>query len=267
MYLVKALFTKPCSACILPALLLTGCLGTPPQYFDSAGKNLAYRVQGEGPPLILIHGFQGTGPVHWELPGTAGRLAQHFQVILLDCRGHGNSEKPTHPSQYGLDMVEDVRRLLDHLNIDHTYLAGYSMGGWISLKFAATYPDRVDALAVGGSGYRDFSEKQLGQVLNDLFVPLLHPGYDPRAFEACTDAFPEFQLTDKEVADLPQPMLALAGSGDFARAQAERLKEARPDVDLVIVNGNDHNSTLFAPQFQEELEAFFVQANQFQDLQ
>jgi pimeloyl-ACP methyl ester carboxylesterase len=239
---------------------LAGCLGSPPQFFDSDGQSLAYRIEGEGPPLILVHGFQGTGPVHWQIPGTAARLAENFQVIILDCRGHGNSDKPRGTAAYGLEMVEDVRRLMDHLEIDSAHLAGYSMGGWISLKFAASYPERVEALAVGGSGYRDFSEKQLGQILNDLVVPVLHPGYDPVAFEACSDAFPQFQLSEEEVAALPAPLLALAGSEDFARTQAERLAEARSDAMVVIIPDNDHNSTLFAAQFQEALEAFFVDA-------
>ena len=64
------------------AATLTRCLGSPPQYFESGGQTLAYRVQGEGPPLILVHGFMGTGPVHWELPGTAARLAAQFQEVL-----------------------------------------------------------------------------------------------------------------------------------------------------------------------------------------
>jgi len=244
----------------LAALVLSGCYGSSPDYFESGDQTLAYRVIGEGPPLLLVHGFQGTGPVHWEIPGTAARLAENFQVILLDCRGHGLSDKPLGNADYGLNMVEDVRRLMDHLQIDRASLAGFSMGGWISLKFAATYPERVNALAVGGSGYRDFSQKQLGQIVNDLVVPLLHPGYNPRAFEACSDAFPEFQLTEEEVANLPAPILAIAGSADAAVTQVERLQEARPDAETLIIPGVDHNGTIFAPEFQEALDAFFVDA-------
>lgn len=247
----------PAAIALLAVFNLAGCLGSPPEFFESGNQTLAYRVHGEGPPLVLVHGFQGNGPIHWELPGTAALLSQHFQVIILDCRGHGHSDKPLGAARYGLDMVEDVRRLLDHLQIERASLAGYSMGGWISLKFAATYPERVQALAVGGSGYRDFSEKQLGQVLNDLVVPFLHPGYDPRAFEACSDAFPEFQLTEEEVANLPAPLFAIAGSEDFAVEQVERLAEARPDAQTVVIPNNDHNSTLFAPEFQESLADFF----------
>lgn len=255
----RATFPR-CCVVLFAGVFLAGCLGSPPEFFESDGQTLAYRVIGEGPTLVLVHGFQGTGPVHWETPGTAARLAENFQVIILDNRGHGNSDKPLEASQYGLAMVEDVRRLLDHLEIDSTYLAGYSMGSWIGLKFAAAYPERVGALAVGGGGFRDFSAKQFDQVLNELALPFLHPGYDPRAFEACSDAFPEFQLTEAEVAALPDPLLGIAGSEDFAREQVERLGEARPDATVVIVPENGHNSTLFAPEFQAELEAFFTAA-------
>jgi len=245
---------------LLFALTLTGCPAGPQLYFDSGGQTLAYRVQGEGPPLILIHGFQGTGRLHWQTPGTARRLANHFQVITFDNRGHGNSDKPTEVDDYGLEMVEDIRRLMDHLEIGAAHLGGYSMGAWMGLKFAATYPEHTLSLAVGGGGYNEFESKQVGQALNDLVVPLLHPGYDPRAFEACSDAFPQFQLTAEEVANLPTPLLAIAGGQDFARAQAERLIDARPDGELVIIPGNNHNSTLFALGFQRELGAFFLNA-------
>lgn len=243
---------------------LTGCPGTSPQFFDSAGQTLAYRIEGEGPPLILLHGFQGTGPIHWQVPGTSRLLAKNFQVITLDNRGHGHSDKPTRPEDYGLHMVEDIRRLMEHLNIETAHFAGYSMGGWISLKFAATYPEQVLSLAIGGSGYNQFDAKQVGQIANDIIVPYLHPGYDPAAFAACSDAFSEFQLTDEEIQILPTPLLAIAGSEDFAREQAERLIAARPDGDLFIIPGTNHNSTLFTPAFQLRLEAFFDDAAGFE---
>ena len=59
-----------------------------------------------------------------EALGTAG-----YRVIALDCRGHGQSGKPQDPGQYGLEMVRDVVRLLDHLNVERAHVVGYAMGG------------------------------------------------------------------------------------------------------------------------------------------
>jgi len=239
------------------AVLLGGCLGGKPAFFDSDGVKLAYTVQGDGPTLVLVHGFQGTGAVHWSLPGTVDLLSRDFRVVALDCRGHGRSGKPTDVEDYGLAMVEDVARLLDHLGEDEVYLAGFSMGAWISLKFSATYPERVRALAVAGGGWRDFGDKSVSAFLNSLMLPFIHRGYSRRAFAACSSAFPDFQLTAEEVEALPGAMLLLAGSLDFARPDIERLAEARGDAQYAVIPDADHNGTLFAPAFQDALANFF----------
>src|SRR6185369_16055350 len=85
--------------------------------FDSAGVKIYYTVQGEGEPVILIHGLYSSAKMNWEAPGTSALLARHFQVIALDCRGHGKSDKPKAEGSYGTNMVEDVVRLMDHLKI------------------------------------------------------------------------------------------------------------------------------------------------------
>ena len=178
---MKLLHT-PCvgriAAALACAAAFSGCLGAPPEFFESGGERLAYRVLGAGPPLVLVHGFMGSGPVHWGASGTAARLAENFEVIVVDCRGPGRSGKPVDAEAYGLEMVEDVRRLMDHLGLEKAGLAGYSMGAWISLKFAATYPDRVTALAAGGGGYNTFQDKQLGQILNRSSSRNLSPDRD-----------------------------------------------------------------------------------------
>jgi pimeloyl-ACP methyl ester carboxylesterase len=242
---------------IAVAALLSGCLGGKPQYFDSDGVKLAYTTQGDGPTLVLIHGFQGTSAVHWALPGTIDLLSENFRVVALDCRGHGRSGKPTDMEDYGSTMVEDLAQLLDHLDEDQVYLAGFSMGAWISLKFSAAYPERVRALAVAGGGWRDFNEKSIAEFLSGLVLPFIHRGYSRRAFAACSGAFPDFQLTAEDVEALPGDMLLLAGSLDFARPDIERLAEARSDAQFEVIPGADHNGTLYAREFQKALDTFF----------
>jgi len=104
---------------------------------------LHYRIEGEGPPLLLIHGL-GSDIRGWEFQEE--ELAKHFQLILVDQRGHGHSTGP------GLDAVpasvfaQDMVALLDHLGIEKTHVAGASMGGLIAQQFVLDFPERVNQL-------------------------------------------------------------------------------------------------------------------------
>jgi pimeloyl-ACP methyl ester carboxylesterase len=89
-----------CLAVAGVASILTG-MSSVADDFDSAGVKIHYAVQGEGDPVILIHGLYSNGRMNWDLPGTSGLLAKHFQVITLDCRGHGRSGKPQAEGAYG----------------------------------------------------------------------------------------------------------------------------------------------------------------------
>jgi pimeloyl-ACP methyl ester carboxylesterase len=121
--------------------------------FDSDGVKIHYTIQGAGAPVILIHGLYSSAKMNWDMPGITAELAKHFQVIALDNRGHGQSDKPTGEDQYGVKMVEDVVHLMDHLQIKKARVAGYSMGGMIALKLVVLHPERVDSAVLGGMGW------------------------------------------------------------------------------------------------------------------
>src|SRR5690242_5012425 len=92
--------------------------GTDSQFFDSNGVRIAYADKGAGDPVVLIHGFTGSYARHFQGPGVIDALtAAGYRTIAVDCRGHGESDKPHDPNAYGLEMVADVVRLLDHLHI------------------------------------------------------------------------------------------------------------------------------------------------------
>src|SRR5580658_7526298 len=82
--------------------------------FDSAGVKIHYIVEGQGEPVILIHGYAASAITNWGTPGVIKKLAENYQVIALDNRGHGQSEKPHDAAAYGPVMFEDVLRLMDH---------------------------------------------------------------------------------------------------------------------------------------------------------
>src|SRR5262249_50944634 len=78
------------------------------QTFESKGVTISYTVEGQGEPVILIHGLGSSGQMNWRAPGTIKLLSPKYQVIALDVRGHGHSGKPEKESDYGVEMAEDV---------------------------------------------------------------------------------------------------------------------------------------------------------------
>lgn len=109
--------------------------------------NLAYTRQGQGTPLVLIHGYPLDHSI-WE--ETAARLSGTFDLILPDLRGFGDSAAPTDP--YSLaDMAADLAELLDKLGIPRAALAGHSMGGYVALAFFRAYPERLRGLGLVAS--------------------------------------------------------------------------------------------------------------------
>src|SRR5262245_33663713 len=120
--------------------------------FDSNGVKIRYVTEGSGEAVVLIHGWMGDSSM-WgrDLFGnTKLKHADGFQLIALDCRGHGKSDKPHDIDKYGPEMAADVVRLLDHLKIEKAHLIGYSSGSFIAGTVAATQPQRVLSIVYAG---------------------------------------------------------------------------------------------------------------------
>jgi pimeloyl-ACP methyl ester carboxylesterase len=110
-----------------------------------------YSVQGEGPPLILHHGT-GSNRTTWIRHGYAKVLRERYRLILMDARGHGQSDKPAALEAHALALrVGDVTTVLDALEIPRAHFLGYSMGGWIAFGMAKHAPERLLSLTIGGA--------------------------------------------------------------------------------------------------------------------
>lgn len=121
------------------------------------GVELYFETVGDGPPLVILHGFMETleQNYHW-IP-----LLPDYQLIFLDARGHGKSGKPHVPSAYRLsERMLDVIAILDHLGIKKAHYMGYSMGGWIGLGLSSAYPERFYSVVAGGIGPDALSPEQ-----------------------------------------------------------------------------------------------------------
>jgi 2-succinyl-6-hydroxy-2,4-cyclohexadiene-1-carboxylate synthase len=125
-------------------------------------NGLSYHVElaGEGPPLLLLHGFAGSAAI-WRpfLP----EWARSRRIAAVDLPGHGRTDVPRNPARCSMENVAaDLCRLLDRLSIGRTAVLGYSMGGRLALSLAMLAPERVSALVVesGSPGIADAGERQ-----------------------------------------------------------------------------------------------------------
>lgn len=103
---------------------------------------ICYEIQGEGYPVVLIHGF-GVKKEQWF--GQFDSLSEHFKVIRLDNRGAGKSDRPNEMYTMAL-FAEDVKGLLDYLRIEKSHIIGWSVGGMIAQHFAIKFPNSVEKL-------------------------------------------------------------------------------------------------------------------------
>ncbi|HXT11080.1 MAG TPA: alpha/beta hydrolase [Candidatus Angelobacter sp.] len=217
--------------------------------FDSAGVKIHYAAHGTGEPVILIHGLYSSGRLNWDLPGTTALLAKHFQVITLDCRGHGRSGKPREENAYGTNMVGDVVRLMEHLHISKARVAGYSMGGMIGMKLTVTQPERVSRLVLCGMGWHKAGAR-MKRIWDDIdqdrfFVP-----------PACAKSFPALAVTEEEIKSVKIPVTMIVGDQDpCLQWHVEPLRELRPDWAVHIISDADHLNCVSKPEFKTQLKA------------
>lgn len=115
------------------------------------GVRIRYEIEGHGPPLVLHHGFTGRLEM-WQQLGYTEHFRQSFKLIMLDSRGHGESDKPHDVTAYALpNRVGDVVAILDELRIDEAHFFGYSMGGWIGFGMVRYALERLNSLVIGGA--------------------------------------------------------------------------------------------------------------------
>ncbi|MDQ1382133.1 MAG: hypothetical protein QOJ71_2852 [Actinomycetota bacterium] len=120
-------------------------------FFTARNYAIHYEVTGSGPLLILLHGMPMWGDL-WRERGYVVRLSTEFTVVTPDLLGHGQSDKPSDPSAYGMtNMATDVLLLLDELGENRAHLWGYSMGAWVAEAVSVLHPQRARSLIFGGN--------------------------------------------------------------------------------------------------------------------
>jgi pimeloyl-ACP methyl ester carboxylesterase len=189
---------------------------TDSQFFTSNSARIVYLDTKVGEPVVLIHGFTGSYARHWQGPGVVDALTQAgYRAIALDCRGHGQSDKPHDAEAYGFEMVDDVIRLLDHLHLERAHIVGYSMGGAIANQLLIKYPARLKSVILLGAGWEGEDLTQFRSQMDALA-----DGF------ARKDASPLLRAVTASGATAPAPSeadIAALSASLFARNDAEAL--------------------------------------------
>lgn len=231
---------------------------------------------GERPPVLLQHGFAADSLRNWEHSGVvAALLADGREVVAVDARGHGASDKPHDPARYGeRAMAADLAEVADALELDRFDLAGYSMGAIVSLVLAGT-DARVRRLVVGGIGAGVVERGGVDtRALRTSALAAALEADDPAtvtdpmaaAFRAFADSTGADRLAlaaharvvhaePLPLGDVAAPTLVLAGDADVLAVRPQVLADALPGARLVTVPG-DHLGAVRAPAFTEALVAF-----------
>ncbi len=235
------------------------------QRFDSDGVSLAYLdlaptiEGGSGDPIVLVHGFGSSHMVNWVNTQWSKTLTHAgYRVVLLDNRGHGQSQKLYDPEAYNSNiMAEDVRRLMDHLGIGRADVMGYSMGARISAHLALAHPERVRALLLGGLGIHlvegvglplGIADAMEAPSLADLTDPMQrmfrafaeNTGSDLRALAACIRGTRQ-TLTAEQVGQIAVPTLISVGTKDDVSGSGPELAALIPGAESFDIVGRDHN--------------------------
>ena len=250
----------------------------------SDGVPLAFERGGEGPPVVLVHGFGSSRHQNWKSTGWYGSLTEAgYAVLAMDCRGHGESGKPHEASFYGHDrMSEDVVQVMDAAGVTAAPVVGYSMGGFLVLRLAAHHPGRADRIALGGVGEYylrgpriadDASHVSLADAL--LAPDKSHltgrarmfrefadqPGKDRLALAACMRAMSQ-GLAPEILAAIAQPVLVVCGELDDVAGAPGPLAAAFPLGRAVTVAGRDHMSAVGEPKTRRAVIEFLRQTEE-----
>lgn len=146
--------------------------------------------QGDGPPLVLLHGFTGSSQT-WS--PVSEMLVQHHHVVAIDIIGHGRSDAPVTPDRYSFERVlHDLASIVNTLGIPRAAWLGYSMGGRLALGLALRHPHRVTSLILESAspGIADSTDRAARRAADDLLATRI----EAQGIEAFVDAWERLPL-------------------------------------------------------------------------
>ncbi len=234
-------------------------------YVQSSGSRIYYRTEGAGPPIVMVHGFSDS-LVDWYEAGYVGALRDDYRLVMIDCRGHGLSDKPHAQEAYTMEMrVADVHAVMDDLQIDAAHYWGYSMGGRIGFGVLESAPERVLGVIMAGIDQHGTDPRRFQNRIGFLWrgmKPYLE-GFESRfgrmkpdskrdrflendylAMMASTLALRDHVMDYTGLADrITMPCLYYDGDRDAFHDNARDFAATLPDARFVSLPGEDHGGT------------------------
>jgi pimeloyl-ACP methyl ester carboxylesterase len=226
--------------------------------FHNGAVEIAYLDEGEGDPIVLVHGFASTKNVNWVYPSWVSELKKNGRrVIALDNRGHGDSSKLYDPGAYEVaTMAGDITALMDHLNIERADVMGYSLGSRMTAVLARSQPKRLRSAIFGGIGIgaiegggpgENVAQALEADSLDDVTDPVGRTfrafadqtRSDRRALAACLRGS-RLLMTRDEAAEIAVPVLIAVGTSDEIAGSAEALGKIIPGSQVLDIPNRDH---------------------------
>jgi pimeloyl-ACP methyl ester carboxylesterase len=225
------------------------------------GARIAYETAGSGRPLVLLHGGFQQDRRDWRRAGYVDRLAGTFRLVLIDLRGHGESDHPTTPEAYSAEAVcGDVTAVLDAEGIDRARVWGFSLGASVALQLAIA-GDRVERAALAGAalgpwltaeaaakmvaGVQTLAQAKAANAIDAMPIPDAHKEFakqsDLDVVIAYYPAMARWPAVEPEA--IRCPALFYAGSKNALGAGAlasygDRLRKSGASIE--ILEGLDH---------------------------
>jgi pimeloyl-ACP methyl ester carboxylesterase len=245
--------------------------------FHNGAVEIAYLDEGEGDPIILVHGFASSKNVNWVYPTWVSELRKDGRrVIALDNRGHGDSSKLYDSEEYHIGtMAGDVRALMDHLDIERADMMGYSMGARMTAYLAQSYAPRIRSAIFGGLGIGLIAGGGPGEnVAAALEVPSLDDVTDPvgRTFRAFADQTRSDRgalaaclrgsrrlMTRDEAASIAVPVLIAVGTSDEIGGSAAELGKIIQGSEVLDIPDRDHMRAVGDRVYKAGVLAFLAQ--------
>jgi pimeloyl-ACP methyl ester carboxylesterase len=226
--------------------------------FHNGAVEIAYLDEGEGDPILLVHGFASTKNVNWVYPTWVSELKRNARrVVAFDNRGHGESGKLYDSSAYEIaTMASDIAALMDHLNIARADVMGYSLGSRMMAVLAQSQPQRFRSAIFGGIGIGLIEGGGPGEnVVRALEADSLDEVTDPvgrtfrafadqtrsdrRALAACLRGSRRL-MTKEEAAGIAVPVLIAVGTKDEIAGSADALGRIIPGAQVLNIPDRDH---------------------------
>jgi pimeloyl-ACP methyl ester carboxylesterase len=227
--------------------------------FHNGAVEIAYLDEGEGDPIILVHGFASSKNVNWVYPTWVSDLKKDGRrVIALDNRGHGDSAKLYDAAQYEISiMADDVIALMDHLAIARADVMGYSLGSRMTAVLAQKAPQRLRSAILGGIGIGLIEGGGPGEnVALALEAPSLEDVTDPvgrtfrafadqtrsdrRALAACLRGSRRLMTHEEAAGITGVPVLIAVGTADEIAGSASALGNVIPGSQVLDIPNRDH---------------------------